>query len=224
MRHLLCILLLAAALATAGCTGGDFGSAGTPASENVYKTIQVSLTPVVIAAEAGTQATFVVRSPVPTVTQPPAQDGYVTYTNSEFHFAIQHPASWTASGEYVTTPGQGTKYVVTFTDPAMRSKQYISITPGSQGLSLDDWAHIFQEQVTNNPEVSVAGQEPVQLDGAPARKLVLTYGSGAYATQSLIIMTIRGDNAYFLEFTSRKEDFAAYSGDAGQITGTFRFT
>jgi hypothetical protein len=37
-------------------------------------------------------------------------------------------------------------------------------------------------------------------------------------------MTVKGDNQYFMEFSSRKEDYASYSKDADQMISTFRFT
>jgi hypothetical protein len=229
MRHLLFILVLAAAIITAGCVGGDQKPAATPAPQ-AYKTVHVSLTPVVTATPAGTAApvvtssTFVIASPVTTVTDAPAQSGYQTYTNTEFGFTIQIPKSWTPEGADVTTPGGGKKYEVDFVDPTQKTRQYITITPGSSGLSLGDWANIFESQVKNDPAVGVVGQYPLQLDGAPAKKLVLTNGAGEDAIESTIIMVIKGDNAYFMEFSSRKDDYASYSKDADSMLGTFRFT
>ena len=218
MRHLLFIVFLVAALITAGCAGVNQKPAGTPAPQIVYDTVPVTLTPVVTVTPAVTPV------PITTVTNIPASGAYQTYTSKEFNFSIQYPESWTVSGEYVTVPGGGKKYQVDFTDPALKSKQYLSITPDSGGLSLEDWANIFEKQVKTDPSVSVVGQYPMQLDGAPAKKMVLTYGSGEYATESTIIMTIKGDNAYFMEFTSRKADYAGYSRDAESMVKTMKFT
>lgn len=229
MRHLLLILFLVAAIITAGCAGGDQKPAATPTPQ-AYKTVHVSLTPVVTANPTAaatpvvTPASFVIASPVTTVTDAPTQSGYLTYTNNEFRFTIQYPESWTAEGQYVSVAGGGQKYEVDFTDPSQKSRQYITITPGSTGLSLDDWTNIFETQVKNDPAVGVVGQYPLQLDGAPAKKLVLTNGAGDDAIESTIIMAIKGDNAYFMEFSSRKDDYAGYSQGADSMIATFRFT
>jgi|WetSurMetagenome_2_1015567.scaffolds.fasta_scaffold489320_1 hypothetical protein len=229
MRHFLVILLLAAAIITAGCTGGDQKPAATPAPQT-YRTVHVSLTPVVTATPAATASqvatpgSFVITSPVTTITDTPAQSGYQTYTNTEFKFTIQIPKSWTTEAQYATATGGGTMYEVDFVDPSQKSRQYITIKPGSSGLPLDDWANLFQNQVKNNPEVTVVSQSTIQLDGTRAQKLVLTNGVGEYAIGSTIIMVVKGDNQYFMEFSSRKNDYASYSKDADSMLGTFRFT
>ena len=63
MRYLLFILLLAAAIVTAGCVGGDQKPAATPTPQVVYTTVQVTLTPVVTATPA--------VAATPAVTPPP---------------------------------------------------------------------------------------------------------------------------------------------------------
>jgi hypothetical protein len=78
--------------------------------------------------------------------------------------------------------------------------------------------------VKTNPDVTVVGLYPLQLDGAPAKKLVLTNGVGEYAIESTIIMAVKGDNQYFMEFSSRKDDYASYSKDADRMINSFRFT
>ena len=229
MRNLLFILLLAAAITVAGCVGGDQKPAATPAPP-VYKTVHVTLTPTATATSASiatpvvTPGTFVIASPVTTITDTPAQSGYQTYTNKEFGFTIQIPKSWTPEGQYVTAVGGGNMYEVDFVDPSQKSRQYITIKPGSSGLPLDDWVNVFQNQVKTDPAVTVVGQYPLQVDGAPAKKLVLTNGVGEYAIQSTIIMVVKGDNQYFMEFSSRKEDYASYSQDADLMINSFRFT
>jgi hypothetical protein len=229
MRHLIFILFLLAAIITAGCVGGDQKPAATP-TQVVYKTVHVTLTPVVnatvtsIATPVVTSSPFVIASPVTTITDTPAQSGYQTYTNKDFNFTIQIPKSWTPEGQYVTALGGGTMYQVDLTDPSQKSRQYITIKPGSSGLPLDDWVNVFQNQVKTDPAVTVVGLYPLQVDGAPAKKLVLTNGVGEYAIESTIIMTVKGDNQYFMEFSSRKEDYASYSKDADQMISTFRFT
>jgi hypothetical protein len=229
MRNLLFILLLAAAIIAAGCVGGDQKPAATPTPQ-VYKTVHVTLTPVDTATPAAaatpvvTSGTFVIASPVTTITDTPAQSGYQTYTNKEFRFTIQVPKSWTPEGQYVTAVGTVKKYVVDFTDPAFKSKQDITITPNSAGLSLGDWANIFTNQVKTDPSVSVVSQSESQVDGVPAKKLVLIQGSGEYATESTIILVVKGDNAYLMEFMSRKNDYTGYSKDADSMINSFRFT
>jgi hypothetical protein len=230
MRHLLFILLLVAAILSAGCAGGDQRPAVTPAPQAVYPTVHVSLTPADTVTPAGTTApvvmssTGIIASPVTTVTGTPGLSGYQTYTNREFGFTIQIPQGWTPEGQYVTAPGGGNKYEVDFVDPSQKSRQYLTVKPGSTGLPLDDMVNLFQNQVKTNPDVTVISLEPVQLDGAPARKLVLTNGAGEYAIQSTIIMAVRGDNEYFMEFSSRKNDYPRYSQDADSMISSFRFT
>jgi hypothetical protein len=229
MRNLLFILVLAGAIIAAGCAGGDQKPAATPAPP-VYKTVHVSLTPVVTTNSAAaatmvvTSSSFVIASPVTTITDAPLQSGYQTYTNKEFGFTIQVPKSWTPEGQYVTAVGGGNKYEVDFVDPSQKSRQYITVKPGSTGLPLDDMVNLFQNQVKTNPDVTVVGLEPLQLDGAPAKKLVLTNGVGEYAIESTIIMAVKGDNQYFMEFSSRKDDYAGYSKDADRMIDSFRFT
>jgi hypothetical protein len=229
MRHLIFILFLVAALVTAGCVGGDQKPAATP-TPPVYKTVHVTLIPMVtvtptsLATPVVTSSPFVIRSPVTTLTDAPSQSGYQTYTNNEFKFTIQIPKSWKPEGQYVTAVGGGNMYEVDFLDPSQKSRQYITVKPGSSGLPLDDWVNVFQNQVKTDPAVTVVGQYPLQLDGAPAKKLVLTNGAGENAIESTIIMAVKGDNQYFMEFSSRKDDYASYSKDADSMLNTFRFT
>jgi hypothetical protein len=229
MRHLIFILFLVAALVTAGCVGGDQKPAATP-TPPVYKTVHVTLSPMVTATPTSivtpvvTSSPFVIRSLVTTLTDAPSQSGYQTYTNNEFKFTIQIPKSWKPEGQYVTAVGTVKKYVVDFTDPAFKSKQDITITPNSAGLSLGDWANIFTNQVKTDPSVSVVSQSESQVDGVPAKKLVLIQGSGEFATESTIILVVNGENAYLMEFMSRKNDYAGYSQDADSMINSFRFT
>lgn len=230
MRNLLFILVLAGAIIAAGCADGDQKPAATPTTQAVYKTVHVTLTPGVTTNPAAaattvvTSSSFVIASPVTTITDAPLQSGYQTYTNKEFGFTIQVPKSWTPEGQYVTAIGGGNKYEVDFVDPSQKSRQYITVKPGSTGLPLDDMVNLFQNQVKTNPDVTVVGLEPLQLDGAPAKKLVLTNGVGEYAIESTIIMVVKGDNQYFMEFSSRKDDYAGYSKDADRMINSFRFT
>jgi hypothetical protein len=220
MKNLLVLVVLAAVLITAGCTGGNRNPAVTPAGQIV--------TP---APPAGTPTPPVVSLSVP-VTPGPADTAadlavpgsYQTYTNSEFRFAIQIPACWTASGDWVTTAGGGRKYKILFDDPTFTSMQYITITPGSSGLNLEDWDKIFLNQLKADPSVAVVGESPEQLDGVTAKKLDVTTGSGSDELESTIIMVIKGDNAYFMEFESRKADYPRFSLDADRIIKTLKFT
>jgi hypothetical protein len=222
MKNLLFIVLLVAVLITAGCTGGNQNPVGTPTPQIVYVTVLVTPIPTTTVPTALT--TTVTGTVSETVTVIPDQSSYQTYTNNEFKFSIQHPQSWTASGEYVTTAGGGKKYKVIFDDPTFTSMQDITITPDSAGLYLEDWANIFLKQVKSDPAVGVVGQYPLEIDGNVAKKLVLTNGAGNNATESTIIMTVKGNNAYFMEFTSRKDQYPGYSQDVDGMIKTFRFT
>ena len=95
-------------------------------------------------------------------------------------------------------------YEVDFLDPSQKSRQYITIKPGSSGLPLDDWVNVFQNQVKTDPAVTVVGLYPLQVDGAPAKKLVLTNGVGEYAIESTIIMVVKGDNHTLWNFPHGK--------------------
>jgi hypothetical protein len=232
MKNLLFLVLIAAVLMTAGCTGDDQSAVVTPAQSHASTPVHTTVgapvrTSMSTPAPQTTYTTVTVpATPVPptAVTGTSGQGSSQTYTNSEFGFAIQYPKSWTATGAYVTAPGSVKKYKVMFDDPTQTSLQYITVTPDSAGLSLEDWATIFLTQVKNDPTGGVVSQDPLQVDGAPAKKLVLTRGSGKDATESTIIMTVKGSNAYFMEFTSQKDDYPAYSGDAGRMIASFRFT
>lgn len=230
MRYFIFIFLLLAAIITAGCVGGDQKPTATPTPQVVYTTVQVShmpvvtATPKVSATPAVTHATFVITSPVTTVADIPARSGYQTYTNKDYKFTIQHPSSWTVSGEDITAAGNVKKYLVIFTDPALKSKQEITITPDSTGLSLEEWAKIFATQLKNDPTVSVVSQDPVQVDGVPAKKVVYIYGTGENALEYMIILAVKGNNAYYMEFASRKTDYPAYAKDADSMISSFRFT
>lgn len=217
MKNLLLIVLIVAVLITAGCTGEKQNSVVTPTQNPV-----VTPTPQIVYA---TVTVFVV-TPTPTtpLTGIADQSSYQTYNNNEFNFAIQIPKCWTATGEYVTTAGSGKKYKVTFMDPAFTSSQYITITSDAAGLALQDWVNIFLKQQETDSSVGVVGQYPLQLDGTPAKKLVLTTGSGKDALESTIIMAIKGNNAYFMEFTSRKDQYPGYSQDTDSMIETFKFT
>jgi hypothetical protein len=152
------------------------------------------------------------------------QGTYQTYTNKEFGFAIQIPKCWTASGAYITAVGTVKKYKVIFDDPTLTSSQYITITPDSGGLYLEDWANIVTRQLKTDPSVGIVSQSPFEVDGAPAKKIVVTTGSGKNTLESMIIMTVKGDNSFFMQFTSMKDDYPGYSQDADTMIKTFRFT
>jgi hypothetical protein len=225
MKHVLFIVLLAALLITAGCTGGNQNPVVTPNPPAVTPSPKtVSLTVPATPVPAVTTVPAVPAVPTATATSIPDQGSSKTYTNNEFHFAIQYPKTWTASGGYVTTIGTDTKYKVVFDDPTLTSVQYITITPGTGGLPLQDWVNVFLKQLKTDPSVGVVGQYPLELDGIPAKKLVVTTGSGQYELESTIIMAIKGDNAYFMEFESRKDTYPRYSVEADSIISTFKFT
>ena len=230
MRQLIFIIILMAAIITAGCVGGDQKPAATPTPQTVYTTVGVSQAPVVTATPKITTtpvaapATFIIASPVTTVTDVPVQHGYQLYTNKDYKFSIQHPAVWTASGEDITAAGNVKKYLVTFTDPALQSKQEITITPESAGLSLEEWEKIFVTQLKADSSVSLVSQDPVQVDGVPAKKVVYIYGTGEYTLEYMIILVVKENNSYYMEFASRKNDYPEYSKEADRVISTFRFT
>lgn len=207
MKKLLFVLLLVTILITAGCVGGNNSATVTPSQipKIVYTSVPVTPTPMITAIDVS------------------ATTKYQTYNNNEFNFAIQYPKSWTATGNYVTGALTGKKYKVIFSDPASRSSQYIRITSDSAGISVDDWASVFLSQLNTEP-VQVIGQYSLQLDGISAKKLILTYGSGKDETESTIIMAVKGDNGYFMEFTTRKDLYSMYSPDFDSMIKTFKFT
>jgi hypothetical protein len=209
MKNLLLIVFIAALLITAGCTGEKQNPVVTPTQQIGYATVTVLV---------------VTPTPATPLTGKADQGSYQTYKNNEFNFAIQIPKCWTATGGYVTTAGSGKTYKVVFDDPTFTSSQYITITSDAAGLPLQDWVNIFLKQQETDPSVGVAGQYPLQVDGTPAKKLVLTTGSGKDALESTIIMAIKGDSAYFMEFTSRKDHYPGYSQDADRMIETFKFT
>jgi hypothetical protein len=240
MKNLLLIVILGIALVTAGCTSENQNPVAPPATQHVSATISQTpvatqtpqiVSPTISRNPAATSVPQIVSAtvtatgmPLATATDIPLQGSLKTYTNNEFGFSIQYSGCWTASGEYVSTVGEGKKYVVIFDDPTFTSKQEISITPGSSGLSLDDWTGVFLTQIKTNPAVSVVSQDTTTLGGVPAKKIILTNGSGKDAIESTVIMAVKGNNAYFLEFTSRKDYYPVYSQDADSIIKTFTFT
>jgi hypothetical protein len=76
----------------------------------------------------------------------------------------------------------------------------------------------------NNPTISVVSQDPVQVDGVPAKKVVYIYGTGEYALEYMIILVVKENNSYYMEFASRKNDYPEYSKEADRVISTFRFT
>jgi hypothetical protein len=231
MKNLLLIILIVTVLLAAGCTGEKQNPVAAPTQNPVVTPAQnptvihtrntvVPPTPQVVYATA---TVLVIPTAVPAQTGIPDQGSYQTYKDKEFNFAIQIPKSWTADGEYVTAAGVK-KYKVIFDDPTQTSSQYITITPGSTGLSPEDWVNVFLIQMKADPSVGIVGQYPLQLDGTPAKKLVLTTGSGNDVFESTIIMAVKGDNSYFMEFESRKDDYPGYSQDADRMISTFTFT
>jgi hypothetical protein len=223
MKNLLLIVLIVAVLITAGCTGEKQNPVVTPTQNPVVSLTQKSVvtpTPQVVYV---TVTVLVTPTSMPSQTVIADQGSWQTYKDREFNFAIQIPKSWTAAGEHVTTAGSVKKYKVIFDDPTLTSMQYITITPGSSGLSLEDWANIFLTQMKADSSVGTVDQYPLQVDGTPAKKLVFTTGSGKDALESTIIMTVKGDNSYFMEFTSRKYDYPRYSQDADRMIKTFKF-
>ncbi len=216
MKNLLLVVFIAAMLVAAGCTGQK-PDPGTAPVQNPIPTPSLQTVPVTSTAPVSLTPTILLTTA--------ADPGFSrTYTNPEFGFAIRIPECWTASGEYVTTAGQGKRYKVIFDDPALISMQYITITPDSAGLPLEDWVKVFLTQQKTDPSVGVVGQSEIQVDGIPAKKLVLTTGSGEDAIESTIIMTVKGNNAYFMEFTSRKFDYPVYSKEADTMISTIKFS
>lgn len=224
MKNLLLIVLIVAVLITAGCTGEKQTPVVTPAQTPVVTPTRnpvVTPTPQIVY---DTVTVLVTPTPVTSVTALSDQNSFQTYTNNEFRFAIQIPKCWTATGDYITTVGSGKKYKVIFNDPTLTSSQYITINSDATGLSLEDYANVFLTNQKTDPSVGVVGQYPIQLDDTPAKKIVLTKGTGEYALESTIIMTVKGDNAYFMEFTSRKDHYPRYSQESDSMIKTIKFT
>lgn len=207
VKSLFFIVLLVTIIITAGCVDEKNSATVTPPQtpKDVYLTVLVTPTPLSTATDVS------------------ATSIYQTYNNNEFNFAIQYPKSWTTTGNYVTGVSTGKKYKVIFSDPTSRSSQYIRITTDSSGISVDDWASVFLSQLNTEP-VQVIGQQSLQLDGISAKKLILTYGSGNDETESTIILAVKSDNAYFMEFTTRKDLYSMYSPDFDRMIETFKFT
>jgi hypothetical protein len=223
MKNLLLIVLIIAVFITAGCTGEKQNPVVSLTQTPVVTPTQnpvVTPTPQVVYVTA---TGLVTPAPTTPLTGIPDPGSYQMYKDKEFNFAIHIPKTWTAAGEYVTAAGVK-KYKVIFDDPTLTSMQYITITPDSAGLSLEDWASVFLKQMKADSSVAVVDLSPLQVDGTPAKKIILTTGSGKDALESTIILTIKGNNAYFMEFTSRKDDYSGYSQDADSMITTFKFT
>jgi hypothetical protein len=231
MKNLLLIVLVVTLLLTAGCTDETQNSVVTPTPNPVVTPTHTpagTRTPSPVDTQttqvAGETVTVLVTpESLPQETGSSDQGSWQTYTSKDFSFAIQIPESWTASGNYVTAAGVK-KYKVIFDDPSFTSSQYITITPDSAGLSLEDWANIFVTQVKADSSKKLVSQSPLQLDGTPAKKIILTLGYGRDTLESTIILGVKGQNSYFMEFTSRKQDYPGYSQDVDRMIRSFTFT
>ncbi|OPX62524.1 MULTISPECIES: PsbP-related protein [unclassified Methanoregula] len=230
MKNSLILILLIAVLLVAGCTGQNPSPAtpaptAVPATHTIPPTARTTIPPAPLVTETA-QSTFIVTSvPAATATAPSAAGGPAkTYTNKEFGFAFDMPAGWTTEGEWVTTAGgYEKKYKIYFDEPMKSALQYVTITGGASGLNLEDFYNIYMKQYQADPEVSIVSQESVQMDGTPAKKLVMIRGTGENALESIIIMTIKGNNAYFFEFTTRKGQFATYAPATEKVLDTIQF-
>lgn len=226
MKKLCILILLAAVLVSAGCTGGDQPPAATPAPSAAGVTSAIPSTAPPAPPVTGTaQSTFIVTSvPTGAATAAMAGGSTKTYTNTEFGFSLDIPQSWTTEGEWVDTAGgYEKKYKIWFDEPTKSALQYVTITGGASGLRLDDYFNVNMKQFRADPEVTIGDLETLELDGTRAEKIVMTTGTGENALGSVVVLTIRGDNAYFFEFTTRQNRFAAYEPEAGQVIGSLKF-
>lgn len=224
------LVLLIAVLLAAGCTGQNPLPATpapttVPATHTVPPTVRTTLPPAPPVTETA-QATFIITSiPATTATAAASKGGPAkTYSNKEFGFALDIPADWTTEGEWVNTAGgYEKKYKIYFDEPTKSALQYVTITGGASALRLEDYSNINMKQFQADPEVRITSQESVVLDSTPAKKIVMTTGTGENALGSIVILTIKGDNAYFFEFTTRKGQFATYFTATDRVLQTLKF-
>jgi len=226
------LILLAGVLLTAGCTGGDQNPATAPATvaathpvpAPARTTSPAALPATTTGVPAEPAMETAAPSPSATAAGVPTDSSMQTYTNKEFGFAMQVPASWNASGAWITSATGGKKYKVTFTDANDENLQYVSISPGATGMNLNDYYNIYLKQFQSDPTVTVTSQDSLQLGGTPAKRIICTTKWSGGDLESTIVMAIRGDNAYFMEFTSKKDEFPAYSQQSDAIIRSFTFT
>lgn len=231
MKSFFILVLLAAVLVSAGCTGGDRSPAATPAPSVMTPARTVpaqtgtaaATTPPVQTPPAMQETGIVPATPAGTATTASGGDSITTYANTEFGFALDIPRSWTTEGEWVDTAGSGKKYKIWFDEPTKSALQYVTITGGASGLRLDDFFNVNMKQFRADPDIAIGDLETLELDGTRAEKIVMTTGTGENALGSVVILTIKGDNAYFFEFTTRQNRFAAYQPEAEQVIGTLKF-
>lgn len=229
MKNVVILILLAAILLAAGCTGQN-PSPATPAPSAVSTTHTIpptaitTLPPAPLVTETARSTFIVTAVPTAAATAAPAGGSTTTYSNREYGFSLEIPQSWTTEGEWVNTAGgYEKKYKIYFDEPTKSALQYVTITGGASGLKLEDFYNIYMKQYQADPEISIVSQESVQMDGTPAKKLVMIRGTGENALESIIIMTIRGDNAYFFEFTTRTGQFATYAPATETVLDSLQF-
>jgi hypothetical protein len=230
-NNFILVLLTAVLLATAGCTGG--GQPSIPSATAAVSTTHtlppaVSTTlppaPPVTETARAVQTGFVVTAiPTTAATAAPAAGSTTTYTNRDFGFSLDIPRTWTTEGEWVTTAGSGKKYKIWFDEPTKSALQYVTITGGASGLRLDDYFNVNMKQFRADPDSTVTGTETLTLGGTRAEKIVMTTGTGENALGSIVILAIKGDNAYFFEFTSRLNRFDTYQQETAPIIDTLKF-
>jgi len=229
MKNSYILILLIAVLLAAGCTGQNQSPAApVPAAGITTLTIPptagTTLPPAPLVTETARSTFIVTAIPTAAATAAPAGGSTKTYSNREYGFSLEIPQSWTTEGEWVNTAGgYEKKYKIYFDEPSKSALQYVTITGGASGLKLEDYYNIYLKQYQADPEISIVSQDSVEMDGTPAKKLVMIRGTGENALESILIMTIKGDNAYFFEFTTRTGQFATYLPATETVLDTLKF-
>jgi len=200
---LICIALLLCILTLPGCTQPVI-TAPTPAQT----------TPIPVAT------TQTHALPLATTVQTTTTGGaYLSYTNTQYGFSISYPASWSVqentggSVAAFTAPSSGMGDV-----PATMkiSVEDLSMTPTS--LAQFRAAQLAKVQGLQN--YNLIYDDPYKdLNGW---KVGYTYLSGSMM-RSFVILTIRGSQGYTISFTSRDDQFAAYTVLSDTMFKSFKF-
>jgi hypothetical protein len=151
-------------------------------------------------------------------------DGYELYENSEYDFAMQYPADWSAEeGAYGS--------VVAFISPVDEGDLFaenINILteeiPDELDLNLNGYVNLNKTQLENFiTEYELVDEGDVDLNGTDAKYLVYQGTQGVNTLKWYQVYTLTDDQAFVITSTAGVDTYADFEDAFMDMVGTFMF-
>lgn len=150
------------------------------------------------------------------------QTGWLEYTDSNYNFKLQYPATWSSGAEQgmliFKTAKDGTE------DNFQENVNVIIQDLSAQPMTLAEFTKLSLDQYGEMGEtVQIVSIDDAKLAGIAAKKAIVKMNYYSLPLKLKQLWFIKDNKAYMLTYTALETTYSAFENDATQLMMSFEF-